>query len=264
MVRGVRIVGLAVAAGFDSDVDRLNEKHSTGGVRMRLARNVVSFALLSGLFLGVEARAGVVVFDTQSTATQMIYSPLFGGAVPLDAAGPQQFTIDTTTGAAYVTSAFQGSDFPNPYSPGQFFTYDLYNTVTTGTVITNPSGTYDISYSLLFELKLTSGPLAGLIFETLDNATFASSGIPTLPFPPGTAFSDPAGPANDSVNIYVKYDPTGTFAAGTLAGVSFDRLVTVNSIVPEPSSIVSGSLAAVICFYCGWRRSRVSRPRLRD
>ena len=142
--------------------------------------------------------------------------------------------------------------------------YDLYNTVTTGTVTTNPSGSYDISYSLLFELKLTSGPLAGLIFETLQDATFAASDIPTLPFPAGTAFSDPAGPANDGIYIYVKYDPTGTYAPGTLAGESFDRVVTVNSIVPEPSSIVSGSLAAVICVFCGWRRSRVSRVRSGD
>jgi hypothetical protein len=230
---------------------------------MRLAPTWVGITLLSGLCLGVEARAGLIVFDTESTATQMISSPLFGGAVPLDATGPQQFTINTTTGAANVTSAFQGSDFPNPYAPGQFFTYDLYNTVTTGTVTTNPSGSYDISYSLLFELKLTSGPLAGLIFETLQDATFASSNIPTLPFPAGTAFSDPAGPANDAVNIYVKYDPTGTFAPGTLVGESFDRLVTVNSIVPEPSSIVLGGLATVICVFWGWRRSRVSRVQSR-
>lgn len=231
---------------------------------MRLAPTWVCLTLLSGLCLGVDARAGLVVFDTESTATQMIYSPLLGGTVALDAAGLQQFTINTTTGAADVTSAFQGSDFPNPYSPGQFFTYDLYNTVTTGTVTTNLSGSYDISYSLLFELKLTSGPLAGLIFETLQDATFASSDIPTLPFPVGTAFSDPAGPANDGVYIYVKYDPTGTYAPGTLAGESFDRVVTVNSIVPEPSSIVSVSLATVICVFCGWRRSRVSRARSGD
>jgi hypothetical protein len=113
---------------------------------MRLAPTWVGITLLSGLCLGVEARAGLIVFDTESTATQIISSPLFGGAVPLDATGPQQFTINTTTGAANVTSAFQGSDFPNPYAPGQFFTYDLYNTVTTGTVTTNPSGSYDISY----------------------------------------------------------------------------------------------------------------------
>jgi hypothetical protein len=191
------------------------------------------------------ARADTVVFDTFSTATQMIYSPLLGGTVMIDAQGPQQFTIDTTTGYANVASAFEGSDFPDPLNPGQFLTYDLYNTITTGTVTTNPAGSYDISYQLLFELKITSGLLAGFTFETLQDATFAASDIPTLPFPAGTAFSDPSGLGNDPVDIYVKDDPTNTYAPGTLAGVSSDRVVTVSGVVPEPSSMTLAVLAVV-------------------
>ena len=130
--------------------------------------------------------------------------------------GPQQFTIDTTTGYANVVSAFQGSDFPDPLNPGHSLTYDLYNTQTTDTVTTTPSGSYDVSYQLLFELKITSGLLAGFTFETLQNATFAASDIPTIPFPVGTAFSDPNGLGNDQVDIYVKYDPTNTYAQAHL------------------------------------------------
>jgi hypothetical protein len=226
---------------------------------MRFARTMVGVAVLSAACLGLEARAGTM-FDTQSTATQMISSPLLGpNPVTLTAPGPQHFTIDTALGTAGVTSAFRGSDFPDPLNPGQFLTYDLYNTQTTGTVTTNGSGTYDITYHLLFELKLTSGPLAGLTFETLQNATFAASNIPSIPFPAGTAFFDPNGSPADLVNIYVKYDPTGTFPAGTLVGASFDRLVTVNQVVPEPSSLTSAGLAALLGLCFAWRRRKVSR-----
>jgi len=200
---------------------------------MRFALTTVGFlTLLSGLGLCRETRAGLYVFDTVSTADQMISSPLLG-TFALDASGPQTFTIDTTNGTANVTSAFQGSDLPDPFLPGQYDTYNLYNipAYTTGTVTTTPSG-YNISFSLLFELDVTSGSLNGLSLVTMQYATFAASDVPTLPFPIGTAFSDPSGPA--PVNIYVK-DDFGPFPAGTLVGTSFDRVVTV---VPEPSGIV--------------------------
>jgi hypothetical protein len=213
------------------------------------------FTLLLALWSELGARGETVVFNTESSATQMIYSPLLGGTVMLDAYGPQQFTVDTATGFANVTSDFKGSDFPDPLNPGHTLTYDLYNTVTTGTVTTTPSGAYDISYQLLFELKITSGVMAGFTFETLQYATFAASNIPTLPFPVGTAFSDPNGPGNDAVNIYVKYDPTNTYAPGTLAGVSFDRVVTVDAIVPEPSTLTLAMFAVVPAIgFWRWRR----------
>ena len=183
---------------------------------MRLASTIVGVALIAAFCLGTQVRAGSITFETISTATQMIESPLLGGTVTLTVHGPQVFTIDPMSGMANVTSAFQGSDFPDPLNPGQFLSYDLYNTLTTGTVTTNGSGSYDITYELLFELKLTSGLLSGFTFETLQDATFTALGVPTLPFPVGTAFSDQSG-GSDAVNIYVKYDPTGTYPAGTLA-----------------------------------------------
>jgi hypothetical protein len=219
---------------------------------MRLTQTMAGLALISGLCLCLDARAGTSVFNTESTATQMISSPLLGNFT-LTATGTQTFTIDTSSGMANVTSMFRGSDFPDPIS-GQHDTYNLYNTLTTGTVTTNPSGSYNISFQLLFELDVTSGPLDGLSFVTMENATFAASNVPTLPFPAGTAFSDPSG--SDSVNIFLK-DAFGQFPAGTEVGASFDRLVTVNSIVPEPSSLVSASLATLICIGVAWRRYRI-------
>jgi hypothetical protein len=219
---------------------------------MRLALTMVGLTLLSGMCPCREARAGVVVFDTESTATQMISSPLLG-SFALDANGPQQFTIDTTLGTANVTSAFQGSDFPDPFS-GQHDTYNLYNTTTFGTVTTNPSGSYNISFQVLFELDVTSGPLNGLSLVTAQYATFAASNVPTLPFPAGTAFSDPSG--SDSVNVYLK-DAFGPYPAGTLAGVSFDRLVTINSVVPEPAGITLLAIG-VVGLGCYVRRSRAN------
>lgn len=207
---------------------------------MQFVRNLALLSMLSLGCLGLEARADIV-FNTESRATQEIYSPPLGGVFTLNAFGPQTFDLNLVTGTASVTSAFKGSDFPDPFDPSMPFTYDLYNTVTTGTV-TQVGSMYDVSFSLLFELKLTSGPLAGLTFETLDYATFAASNIPSLPFPSGTSFSDPSAPA-DFVNIYVKYDPTGTFAPGTLVGASFDRVVTV---VPEPSSLISAAVLSAL------------------
>lgn len=221
---------------------------------MRSVRNLAFLGMLTLGCQGLVARADIV-FSTESTATQQINSPLLGGTFTLVAHGPQTFDIDLATGTASVTSAFKGSDFPDPFEPSVPFTYDLYNTATTGTV-TQVGSMYDVSFSLLFELKLTSGPLAGLTFETLDNATFAASNIPTIPFPAGTSFSDPMAPM-DAVNIYVKYDPTFTFPVGTLAGYSFDRVVTINEVVPELSSFtLAASLAALTGLGLARRRRR--------
>jgi hypothetical protein len=122
--------------------------------------------------------------------------------------------------------------------------------LTAGTVTTNPSGSFNISFQILFELDVTSGALSGLSLVTMQNAIFTASNVATLPFPAGAAFSDPSG--SDSVTVFVKND-FGPFAAGTPVGTSFDRLVTTNAIIPEPSSIAPASLATLIGL--GWRRS---------
>ncbi len=207
---------------------------------MRLASTLVGLVLLAGLSVGPEARAGYFEFDTESTATQDINSAF--GAFTLTATGIQHFTINTTTGYANVTSPFQGSDFPDPYTHG-YDTYNLYNTATTGTVTTNGDGSYNVSFSLLFELDVTSGALAGLSVVTHDDATFTASNIATLPFPSGTGFFDPGG--SDTLNLYAK-DAFGPFAQGQMVGTSSNRLVTINSVVPEPSSIVSAGVAAFV------------------
>ena len=112
------------------------------------------------------------MFETESTATQTITSPFVGGSAVISAHGLQTFTIDTTLGTAGVTSAFYGSDFPDIADPSLPFTYFLTNTTTIGTVTTEPSGSYDISFRILFTLTLTSGPDAGVTFQTKDYATF--------------------------------------------------------------------------------------------
>ncbi len=157
-------------------------------------------------------------------------------------------------GTATVTSAFTGTDFPNPLSRGSFLNYDLYNTTTTGTV-TQVGSMYDVNFSVLFELQLTSGPLAGVTFQAESFATFDAAIIPSIPFPVGTSFSDPNSP-NDVVPIYVKSDPTNTFPVGAEVGASFDRAVTV---VPEPSSLsltTAAALATLMGLGFTWRRRR--------
>jgi hypothetical protein len=191
--------------------------------------------------MGLEARAGIIVFDTESTATQNISSGL--GDFSLTSTGTQQFTIDTTHMTANVTSSFQGSDFPDP--GGGSDKYNLYNTATTGTVTMNGDGSYNIAFHLLFELDVTSGNLNGLSLVTTTDATFATTGA-TLPFLPGTAFADPNLPSSDAVDIYLKSDLSSP------VGVSFDRLVTINSVVPEPSAITL--LGIGLAGLCGYMR----------
>jgi hypothetical protein len=88
-------------------------------------------------------------------------------------------------------------------------------------------------------------------------ATFTAN-VSALPFPDGTAFSDPGG--SNSVNVYLKND-FGPYPAGTLAGVSFDRFVTINSVVPKPSSITLLGIGVVgLC--CHLRRARVNSSRI--
>jgi hypothetical protein len=147
---------------------------------------------------------------------------------------------------------FQGNDLPDPFLPGTFDSYSLYNTVTTGVVTMNPSGSYHITFSLLFELDVTSGALTGLSLVTEQNATFAAADVSTIPFSVGTAFFDPSG--SDAVGVYLKND-FGPYEAGTLVGESYDRVVTV---VPEPSALMLTSVALVACLGGVYRYRRGS------
>ena len=89
---------------------------------------------------------------------------------------------------------------------------------------------FDVSFDILFELEVTSGPLSGLIVETMDPAAFEAMDL-ELPWQDGATFISP-----DPVDLFVKFDPTGTFQPGTFVGTSFDRSVINNSVVvPEPS-----------------------------
>jgi len=213
--------------------------------------------LAAALSFGPIAGAAIV-FDTNSLAVQMIESPLFGGApFVLSAPGTQRFTLDLEAGVANVTSDFKGTDLPDPLNPGGFLTYDLYNTPasTTGTVALNGMGTYDIVLTLLFELSITSGPLAGQTFETQQFATFAALGVPLIPFPDGTVFSDPTPP--DLVVIFAKTTLPGVYNAGDPIGTSSGRTVTILNVVPEPASLAMVGLAAVVGLTALTRR----RPR---
>ncbi len=178
-------------------------------------------------------------FDTQSTATQTIsIAELSLNPFVITATGTQHFTIDPAGGTASVTSMFSGTDLPDPQNPGGFLSYSLVNTTTTGTVTVNPSGSYDVKFSILFELRITGGNLAGVTFETLDDASFESPDIAGLPFPDNTAFSDHSG-NSDSVNIYSKYAVPGIYYAGERVGTSSNRTVNVVRSVPEPASVAS-------------------------
>jgi hypothetical protein len=222
---------------------------------MMIRRYIFGICVFAGIWQASIARAGFDFF-TNSTATQTITSPLFGN-VPfsITAQGPQHFVIDPATGSASVTSNFQGTDLPNPGVPGSFFSYNLFNTATTGTVTPAGVGPYTVTFSLLFELDITSGPFAGLELETTQNAIFQASNIAGFPFVAGTTFGDPNRPA-DGVTIFVKVDPTNTLAAGTTFGTSSDRVVTIISAVPEPTSMALCALGAGIAVSLSRARGR--------
>ncbi|MDX2036243.1 MAG: PEP-CTERM sorting domain-containing protein [Isosphaeraceae bacterium] len=209
-----------------------------------MSRILLGLGLL--LALASSSSAGIVI-DTQSLAVQTLESPLFGGApIVIRSPGTQRFTLDLTTGQANVASSFQGNDLPDPLNPGGFLSYDLYNTPasTTGTIVLNGSGTYDLVFTLLFELAITSGPLTGQTFETMQFATFAALGVPTIPFGPGTIFTDPARP--DPVVIFAKTALPGVYSVGDPLGTSTNRTVTVLQVVPEPSTLALGGLGVAV------------------
>jgi hypothetical protein len=202
---------------------------------MRL--HIFGIVLLVGLWQTAPAGAGFN-FTTDSAATQTITSPLFGNTpFTFTGVGTQEFAIDPVGGTASVISFFQGNDIPNPFAPGTYLSYNEYNTTTGGTVTQTSPGVYTITFHLLFEVDITSGPLAGLELDTTQSAIFQATNVADIPFDPGTVFGDPSRP-NDPVAVSVKYDPTGTLPTGSQFGTSTDRTVTVFSVVPEPSSVV--------------------------
>lgn len=207
----------------------------------------IFFVCLAMTAIGFEsarsANADELVFVTESSFTQSLASPFFGGNIDIAAFGLQTYTVDVDTGFANVESLFQGNDLPDPLNPGEFLNYDLYNTATTGSIVENVDGFFDIQFSALFELRVTSGLFTGFTFETLDFASFDAIDIDGVPFPPGTLFYSP-----DSVDVFVQFDPTFTFPPGELIGESFERRITIQSVVPEPTSmflllLVTGFLA---------------------
>lgn len=211
-------------------------------------------ALLAALALCHSATAGVLEFRTYSTATQKLASPLFGAASPVTIAanGTQDFTFDTGTGIAGVTSDLSGADFPNPLSPGSFWSYHLVNTTTVGSFTPSGPGTYTATFPVQFALTLTSGPLAGVTFETnsmLPPPVFTAD--TALPFPPGTTFASP-----DPVGIYAAVTVPGFFNAGDLIADSFDRTVVIDTVIPEPASLVVACIGVAGMAGFTWRRRK--------
>jgi PEP-CTERM motif len=214
----------------------------------------IGICVLAGLWQTSTANA-MFDFMTDSTATMTLDSPLLGAPFSITSTGTQDFSINTSTGVASVTSLFQGSDFPNPFGSGTL-TYNLYNTTTGGTVTTTSPGVFTIKFSLLFELDITgTSPLAGLQLVTQQNAIFQASNITNIPFPSGTVFADPASP-NDVVGVFIQQDPTGTFNPGDQAGTSFDRSVIINSVIPEPSSLALFAIGAGTATFFARARGR--------
>ena len=104
-----------------------------------------------------------------------------------------------------MTSAFQGGDLPDPFVPGQYDTYNLYNipAYTTGTVTTTPSGLQPLILAPLrarCHERVAEWPLLG------DHAVRHLRGFQRADpsFPDWHGVSDPSG--SDAVNIYVKND----------------------------------------------------------
>ena len=210
---------------------------------MRTVRSCLAIFALSVLSPSAQADFD---FVTASTATQTITSPLVAnGMINLNATGFQHFTISPSTGFANVTSSFQGNDFLTAFGAAS---YTLTNTQTSGTVTVGTNGVYTVSFQLLFELKITSGVLTGVTFDTLTNALFRGT-TATLPFPNNTVFGDPARP-NDAVAIYLEADPNGVLASlgvpiGASVGTSSNRVVTALNVVPEPGSLGLLTLAGL-------------------
>jgi hypothetical protein len=207
----------------------------------RLSRLLTCLLVPCAIASSSAARAELIVVDTQATAVQMVQStPLFGpDPIALTAEGSLRFFLDLAAGTADVDSDFKGTDLPDPFTPGSFLTYDLYESlVVFGATLQNADGTFDVIIDTFFELKVTSGPLSGLIVTTLAPGHFVADNISSLLIPPGTVISDPSG--LDLLPIGIKVDPTGTLPIGVPIGVDFDRTVTINSstLVPEPSSLV--------------------------
>ena len=224
-----------------------------------MRRRTFGICLLASLWPVAVANAGYN-FTTNSSATQTITSPLYGSnPFTITGVGMQQFSIDPAAGTANVVSMFQGTDLPSPFAPNTDYSYNLYNTTTAGTVTQTSPGVYTIAFHLLFELDVTSGPLAGLELATTQTALFQATNVSDIPFDPGTVFGDPNRP-NDPVAVYVKYDPTGTLPAGAEFGTSSNRTVTVSSVVPEPSSLTLAALGAGLAGFAVQARRR-SRAR---
>jgi hypothetical protein len=221
---------------------------------MRFFRRISGISRLFAF--GPAAGAARVQFETQSTGVQTISSDLSpAGPIVLHASGTQRFTLDPAAGVADVTSDFHGSDFP---TPSGLATYDLYNTATVGTVI-EAAGVFKAHYSLLFELKVTGGDLAGVVFETREGAIFEGT-VASLPFPPDSVFGDPNRP-DDGVAIHVKADPNGVMASlgvrvGDPAGRSSNRVVTTLGVVPGPGGQTLLGLGLAGAIGAALRRSR--------
>jgi hypothetical protein len=215
---------------------------------------------LLALSLAASSANADIQFETESTATQTIDSPLvLNDQIVLHSAGNQYFTIDPGTGFANVTSDFHGNDFATSFGN---FSYDLYNTATTGTV-TVSGGQYTVTFTLLFELRITSSFLAGVTFETFQNATFQGT-VGSLPFPDGSVFGDPNRP-NDAVTIFLKSDPNGILGSfgipvGAPVGTSSDREVEILRTVPEPSAFLSVAIGAGLLGAFGLRKKTTRRP----
>jgi len=105
-------------------------------------------------------------------------------------------------------------------------------------------------------LTIVSGPYTGLTLETLSLSSFTATNL-SLPIPVGTVFT-----SDQTTDLYVKSDPTSTFAAGALFGTASDRTVTITGYVPEPSTFILASIAAVLVGTKSFRRQERGRESL--